>query len=356
VEANELKARFEAIKKEVRRGVPDRVFSLVGELGLDVLHLLKRDYEQVPFDWKGKGAKKYTVYVQEGQSSPFSRAANTALFIPDPEAFARAWQQVTEGLERGRKSAGWTALCEPLVIDQALYTAVISFASVVDLDSPGDKGTPGALFEMAVGAAISWLTGLQENGQVKLGIPSNPATLIVKADTEVSEPDATSDVGCDLATEEEAEEEDAVVTGQSVTIKADRWFKGESHDLIVALKISTRERISQVSVQQRILESIKPGGFHSILCACNENNVLAPKGTRKADRSYDSCWLVDTLVPGTIALYHKFVAPLEGIYYLDPPTSYLSGTYQGLPPVRRFRDLLVADLPKLLGASPKSVS
>ncbi len=356
MQPTELKTKFNTIKKSVKTAKPADVLKGIGAFVKEILGLLEATCDHVPITWKGKGAKAYKVFVAKGTKIPFSRAANVDLFINDPAQFETQWKAILASLETCSKAKTGKLVHDAASLDRAFYTVVIAFAAAIDLHYPGDRGSPGALFEIAVGSAISYLTGIDQKGQVALPIPieevPEDAKLLVKSDGDEeevadSEDGEEHDPGADPPIEEE-EEELAVV-------KADRWFQGAGNDLIVALKISTRERISQVSVQQLILERIKPGGFKSILCACNENNVMAPKGTKKDTRTYDTCWLVDTLVPKTIALYHRFVAPFAGMYYLDPPEPYFKRLYPGLPPIKRFRDLLTDDLPMLLGGwSPKS--
>jgi hypothetical protein len=55
--------------------------------------------------------------------------------------------------------------------------------------------------------------------------------------------------------------------------------------------------------------------------------------------------LKETLVPGTIALYQKYISHIDGIYYLDPPARYLNGSGRGLPKIGTVGSLLTEDLP-----------
>jgi len=347
-----LKSGFEGVKAAGRQGIPAETFKYVGEFAKGVLDLLASECERKAIRWRGDGWKSYEVLVRKGTRQPFSRAVNTALFVGDAKAFAGMWAGLAGALDKGaarkdnivRNFAGEK-------IDRAFYTAVIGFAAATDLYNPGNRGAPGALFEIAVGAAIALLTGRAEHSQVVLKAPESDEEVVVKSDEKtVEEPPPGDEPGAQMAADGEEDEEEK--EGQA-KVKTDRCFPGDPTSLIVALKISTRERISQVSVQQLILDKLRPGAFRSILCACNENNVFGPKGLRKEEKTYDKCWLGDTLVPGTIALYHRHVAPFAGIYYLDPPEPYLSGRYRGFPPVKRFRDLLTADLPMLFGSTSK---
>lgn len=320
-----LQRDFQALKK-IRRVDPARAIRGVGNLATDALNLLEAQFEPKSFAFKGAGNKQYGVFVKPGTGRPFSRPYNSDLFVASPREFTSLWERFVAALERSsdEKDNLFAAILEQGSdpadrfvlsgisredVDRALYTVVIGYAAVVDLLSRGNRSQPGILFEMAVGPAISLLTGRSEGGAIKLEVPD--------ADGEV-------------------------------TVTTDLSFVGDAHVLVVPTKITTRERISQPFVHQRILDAAQSGMYRSVLCICSENNVACPPQMPEEDRTYDACWVQDTLVPGTIALYQTYVAPLSGLYYIDPPQPYLDGTRGGLPPVRRFGSLLTEDLPALL--------
>jgi hypothetical protein len=64
--------------------------------------------------------------------------------------------------------------------------------------------------------------------------------------------------------------------------------------------------------------------------------------------------VTDTLVANTIVLYQLHVAKLAGIYYLDPPPSYLVAK-ANFPHVATFGELLAMDLPTYLPPAPAKV-
>ena len=109
---------------------------------------------------------------------------------------------------------------------------------------------------------------------------------------------------------------------------------------MIPTKISSRERISQAYVHQRILDADGSRAFRSVLCIANENNMAG-------GRSLETAYLKDTLVPDTIVQYEAFIAKLAGLYYLDPPAGYLPPPPL-FPSVRQFHTLLTADLPRLV--------
>lgn len=305
----DLQRDFKALTK-ARRSNPHRIIRAIGMFATASLRLLESAWELHEIDFKGKGKKHYRVFVAPGNKRPFSRAVNSDLFVPSADDFKVLWERFVVALEEaGRSETYRITAASSEEIDRAFYTVVIAYACAVDLCSPGNRGGPGTLFEMAIGPAVSILTNRDETGEVRI-----------------------EDPGRDIE-----------------FVKTDLTFVGDTAPvLVVPTKITTRERIVQPFVHQRILDVARPNEYRSVLCVCSENNVDCPDGTTAQNRTYDVCWLKDTLVPGTIALYENYVAALSGLYYLDPPASYLDGTYRGLPPIRTFGSLLTNDLPALL--------
>lgn len=306
-----LQADFETLRR-TRRVDPHGALRGVGRFASEALKLLDARCRNEDIAYKGRGDKRYGVFVVPGTDRPFSRPFNRELFVSSSEEFEALWSAFTEALlDGGRSGTGRISGFPGEEVDRAFYTVVIGYAAAVDLFSRGNRAGPGTLFEMVVGPAISLLTGREEAGDVRLQVPDS---------------------------------------GAVETVKTDLSFVGREGEtiLVVPTKITTRERIVQAFVHQRILDVARPGTYRSVLCIGSENNVACSRGAAERDKTYDNCWVQDTLVPGTIALYENYVAPLSGLYYLDPPAPYLEGAYGGLPPVRRFGALLTEDLPPLL--------
>jgi hypothetical protein len=307
----ELLAQFERLKK-VRRVDPRTSLRLVGAFAKEAVTVLESRCDRHAIAWKGEGEKTYEVFTAKGSQVPFSRPANASLFVHEPEIFEGLWARFLKAVLAAEKQRSMRISMAANDVDSALYTAVVGYAAVADLFGGRDRGGPGTFFEMAVGPTISLLSGRTEGGAVSLPIP----------DTDESE-----EVPVDLTFP--PGEEGGIV-------------------LVVATKISTRERISQAFVHQRFLDVLSPGGYRSVMAICNENNVMAPKRAAAAAKTPAACWLQDTLVPGTIAKYERYIAHMHGLYYADPPTNYLSGRYPGLPAVKRLSSLFREDLPLLL--------
>jgi hypothetical protein len=307
------------------------------------------------------GHKRYGVYASTVDPATFSRAVNLGLFIHNATEFASEWRVLTD---RFRLDSGTFLLDYPADgVNRLFYTAVMSYAAVVDLRRTGNRGGPGTLFEIATEAAISQLTGLKPLRGVLIRVPGMTKFYNVRIDMTFGDsvPTLPASQSGDLIIEgeepEPGEEDDAMEEapdqeqfvldlGEPATGMGRAAELSQSRVVLaVPTKLSTRERIVQAYAHQRILDQASPGRYRTILCACNENNMIAPKRKRTATTALVS----DTLVPWTIAVYQQYVARLEALYYLDPPQQYVDGRYQGLPPVRTFGQLLTGDARTLLG-------
>ena len=231
---------------------------------------------------------------------------NTELYVSDVTDFATLVSALSAAV---LQSAGTGALSglSPSEVDRALYTAVMSWAAVVDIFQPSN-GLAGTYFEMVIGPIIAILSGRPETGAV----------------------------GIEVGGGEDPE-----------SVKVDITYHASDQSLAVPTKISTRERVSQPYVHAAILESAFPGRYRTALCIGNETNMFQPSQPA-ARRGLETLTLGETLVPGTIALYQKYIAQLSGLYYLDVPTRYITNTPPGFPHVATMGEMLTRELPHLL--------
>lgn len=297
--------------KTVRRGLASTSLDAAGKLGSKAIASLVREFPRRAIRFTGGGGKEYSVFTVRGSEVRFSRPVRNALFISDVDEFDTRWAEFCDAVQA---SAGRGAMAfDPVAIDRLVYSAVIAFACTADLYGQGGRGAPGTFLEMVVGPLVALLSGRAETSSISIPVPE---------------------------------------TGEVERVPTDLSFVELSEPivLVVPTKISTRERISQAYVHQRILDAARPGdkAHRSILVVANENNVMAPKGVPPAGRTVDACTVQDTLVPSTIVLYQKYVAQLSGLYYLDPPSRYIAGDIRGFPTVRSFGQLLTGDLAALL--------
>lgn len=298
-----IREQFATLKRD-RRTDPADALDRIGQTTKLCLELLSRDCDRHSITWNGRGAKTYHVYSPAGIATTFSRPVRTELFVDDPVRFAREWAIFVEAAIGCRGSKELSKITSDR-IDRLFYTAVIGFAAALEASGGTDRGGPGTFYEMLVGATLSLLLDLAEGSSISIPVPGRPGAVEI--------------------------------------ITTDISFLGAQTDdviLVVPTKISTRERISQAYVHQAILEKADPNHtYRSVLCVGSETNMFGPR-----PRVVTTASARDTLVPGTIALYQRYIATLSGLYYLDPPHDYVTSPPPGFPPTKRFSALLTGDL------------
>jgi hypothetical protein len=181
-------------------------------------------------------------------------------------------------------------------MDSILYTAAIAFAACYDLYSPKSRKTPGTFFEVLIGTILTVVSGLPRSKQISL-------------------PDTKYKVTTDI-----------VLQGSN-----------GKPSLVIATKITTRERIGQPWMHQRILdEAFGRGKYKSILVAVSELQRDEEQGVN------------EICVPGQVALFQKYLSQMYGLYYLDPPAAYCTKEIVELLPVGPLSLLFGEVLVKLL--------
>lgn len=293
---------FERIKR-ARRVNGLSTISAVGHLAKDTVAYAQSNLASTSIAWAGPDSRQSEVLTLGGK---WSRPLNTDLLIRDPRAFGAAWDKFERGVVASA-GTGFLSGMTPYEVNTVCYTATALFAACVDLFKPS-QATPGVFLELLTGASVAVLSGRPETGDVLLVLPGG------------------------LGAE---------------TVKVDLTFVQQAGvSLAVPTKTSTRERVSQPYVHARILEAAQPGRWRTVLCVVNESNAtwLHPSGSK----TVSNLAVKETLVPKTIVLYQKYVASLAGIYYMDPPPSYLGGKIPGMPPVATYGEFLTRDLGTLL--------
>jgi hypothetical protein len=298
----EVRQKFDEVRS-LRRTNNAASLKAAGAVVVAGLELLERATERRGIEWRGAGDKTYDVFAIPNSDSEFSRGVRRSLFVGDPADFASRWDTLLSALSSSEGSEVLQGVTGDEV-DRLYYTAVISFGAVVDLFGSGDRGGPGTFFECLIGPSVAILTGRRERSYIDVPFPGTA--------------NETARVPTDLSFQKEEDGQAAIV---------------------IPVKISTRERISQAYVHQAILDKDTRFVFRSVLCVANENNMVGGRSLRSAS-------LKDTLVPNTIIQYQGFIAKLTGIYYLDPPDSYFPPP-RLFPRVAQFHELLTADLAAL---------
>lgn len=232
------------------------------------------------------GIKNYVCYF----NNLYSRPVATELFIWDHEEFEYFWDLFISSID----GSSFTSSLGVRDIDRVLYTAIMSFAICFDIWKNQSRKTPGTHFEVLLGSILSlFLQGYARRKHIIL--PDN------------------------------------------VQLSTDICFSSDDKTLVFPAKTTTRERIVQPYAHQRILDSLSPGTYKSILLCVSET-----QRDNKNNRVNDIC------VPGTIKLYQAHLAHMSGIYYLDPPIRYLNEDILGLVNVSSIGQFLKYDLAKVI--------
>ncbi|QCH15221.1 hypothetical protein CB0101_10015 [Synechococcus sp. CB0101] len=158
--------------------------------------------------------KKYLLIDNRGETS---RPINIEIWDPRHQSPA-AWPQNKSGLESAESA------------NASIYSLATSAAIFIDIYSPSSRKTPGTFFERVIRVFI----GEKLGPEFAYG-SFVPTSAGIKVSTDIS------------------------ITNQARTT-----------GLVLAAKITTRERISQVFTQQRILDVLEPQKYTSCLVALSE--------------------------------------------------------------------------------------
>ena len=263
------------------------VLNHLGHIARHSLRLLRRAESQPLATCDGKS---YHVF-REG--SHLSRPIRASMFVTDEDELEARWQSLVASARPC--SSRYDAL--PSDIDSVLYTVVSGFSVCYDLWRRGSRKTPGTFLEVLVGSLVQAVTPTMNR---RAHIPLLEPGESVSTDIVFMEPDGRG-------------------------------------GLAIPAKITTRERIVQPFAHQRILDAVfGDGRFRSILVCVSEMQRQRETGANAI------------CVPGTIRQFQRYLAPLAGLYYLDPPARYLREDVTRLIPVRTLGDLLAHDLPSRL--------
>jgi hypothetical protein len=209
------------------------------------------------------GGKTYFAFKRDAR---ISRAVNAGLFI-DAEG------EMSDLLNKLRANPGLDWLSAENC-NRFLYTMAISFCAMCDVTSDNDQKTPGTFFEMFVGHLLSLTFGVKPRKQVEV--------LTVEDERSTLPTDFIFDLG------------------------------PKQLKFHVPVKTSTRERVIQVWAHQRMLNGVYgEGRFKGILVALAET---------KLDRG--KLEVVEICLPDQWAVYQRFVARMDRVYYLDLPAKY----------------------------------
>lgn len=232
------------------------------------------------------GPPSMEYWVAEDWGS-LSRPYRPDLFVSDPSEFeALANIFIDEITSPGGN---------PQTFNYVVYTTITAFCLCYDVWKPKSRKTPGTFFEVLIGSAAR-LRFANKVLTKHIPIRDLPIADVVDALVDIEE-----------------EDDDAVTALKGDSVSTDlvitdpRTGKGA----VIPLKITTRERIVQPFAHQRILDSAYPGQFASFLACMSE--------VQRDDKTQT---VKQVCVPGTVALFQKHLAKLNGLYYCDIPLRY----------------------------------
>lgn len=258
--ANPLEAPYEALSRTAKRNLAgDETKDLLGSLIGICLGFLESDCKDKETASKVPG-KRYFTYALKSKPNLRSRALNRGLY--NPAAFGRVWNSKKD----------WKVLPED-VLNQAIYTAAISYSAASDLFDRNNKKKPATFFEFLIGHIFSVLLGT--NPKKKAVVPIDKDTI-------------------------------------RLTMDFIYELKSGRSGIHLPVKLSTRERVVQAWSHQRVLDAAYKGQYLGILIVLGETKMDSRTGE-----------VIEICVPDQWRIYQKYLATLERIYYLDPPEKYL---------------------------------
>jgi len=249
---------FRSIQKLIKKyPQDDQINDLFTNLSTSVLEHLDST-NRMPLTSKVNG-KEYFAFRNDIRHS---RSVNKNLFIENDRV---------QHFLQAAKELDITSLNSEEVT-KACYTIATGFACVVDLINPGDRQTPGCLFEYLTTHLLTreLSTDASERVRVKIG-------------------DDTVSLTMDLVLN--------LVGGPKYH---------------VAIKTSTRERASEFWAQQRILDEAFKGEYIGYFFGMAETKLNHFNGE-----------VVEICVPDQWRAYQYYLSTIKTIYYLDPPKAYL---------------------------------
>jgi hypothetical protein len=239
--------------------------ALICEIVAESITFLRRETKRLPLRSLVE-EKNYFAFRHGDSTARVSRPVNEALFISD----GRVLLELLEKL-KANPSLSWLSAdgC-----NRFLYTLAMSFCAFNDVTSDGDKKTPGTYFELLVGHLMTLTFGVKPRKKVEV--------LTVEDERSTLPTDFIFDLG------------------------------PKQLKFHVPVKISTRERAVQVWAHQRMLNGVYgEGRFKGLLVALAETKL----DLRKME-------VVEICLPDQWAVYQRFVARMDRIYYLDLPEKY----------------------------------
>jgi hypothetical protein len=239
--------------------------TLIAEIVSDCAFFLADETRTLPLKSLVEG-KRYFAFQDKDEKARTSRPINEELYIADAQELSRQLEKL-----KANPALHWLSVDK---CNRFLYTLAMSFCAFNDVTSDRDKKTPGTYFELLVGHLLALTFGVQPRNRVEV--------LTVEDERSTLPTDFIFDLG-------------------------PRQLKFH-----VPVKISTRGWVAQAWAHQCVLNGVYgEGRFKGVLVALPETKLDLQK-----------LEVVEICLPDQWAVYQRFVARMDRIYYLDLPAKY----------------------------------
>ncbi len=256
-----------------------------------------------------KGDYKISTSKMAGNEK-FVRPINNKLFISNSNEFQIKFEILKATLSKIKSKDPLISPGEKVNIDSALYTIQQAIGAGFDLlvGSNSSRKHVGNRFEELIKCVFT-----------EIGIANKRAVLQIPYETD----EGTKIYKC---------ENDLIISPYSTVKSTNRTL--DPDEIVISAKTTSKDRMGKIFVDKILLEKFV--GHPQKVIGIFLNDVQ-----RKENNSISF-----TLVSGLFMVYNKFLTPLEGIYYLDPPPNALRPPFNFY--MKRFSDLICNDLFKIL--------
>ena len=200
---------------------------------------------------------------------------------------------------------------EKKLIDSVLYTIQQAIGAGLDLlvDPNSARKHVGNRFEELIKVVLS-----------AVGIPNKRTILKIPYPTEEGEKFYIC-------------ENDLILSAEPELLKSRTIHEKE---VVVSVKTSSKDRMGKMFIDKILLEKFV--GHSLKVIGIFLNDVQRKEGNN----------ISFTLVSGLFMVYNKFLTPLQGVYYLDPPPNAKKAPYNSH--IKQFSELITTDIYSLLSS------
>ncbi|WMJ75475.1 hypothetical protein RCC89_20270 [Cytophagaceae bacterium ABcell3] len=255
----------------------------------------------------------YLIYSSIiAETKKYLRPINYKLFINNPDRFSEGFEKLLE-VNRKIKSHHLTFSSEEKnTINSVLYTIQQSIGAGLDLLVNPNSGRKhaGNRFEELIKVVFS-----------EIGIPNKRVVLKIPYETD----QGVKNYVC---------ENDLILSPEG---RSSSSTSLDENEIVVSVKTTSKDRMGKIFIDKILLERFVKHKLKFIGIFLND--------VQRKEQDNISF----TLVSGLFMVYNKFLTPLDGVYYLDPPPNAQKEPYNAH--IKPFSELITTDLTTLLSTS-----